>query len=60
MGCMALHPNGVYRAPCKKFRNDALLTLGRYMMDAQCWNGSDIVLGKVLRYSSDNPDHVWM
>ena len=57
---IALHPNGVYRPPYPEFRDDVLLTLGRCMMDGQCWDGTDIVLGNVLRLSNDNPRHVWM
>jgi hypothetical protein len=47
-GFIALHPNGVHRAPYAGFRDDVLMTLGRCMMDAQCWKGSDIVVGRVL------------
>ncbi len=30
------------------------------MMDSQCWNGSDIALGKVLCRSDNNPNRVWI
>lgn len=59
-GFMAIYPNGIYREPYKGFREDVLLTLGRCMMDSMCWNGSDIAIGKVLRQSNNNPNHVWV
>lgn len=57
---MAIYPNGVYRGPYKGFHEDALRTLGRSIMDSECWNGSDIAIGKVLRRSNDNPNQVWV
>ena len=33
---MAVYPNGVHREPYKGFREDALLTLGRSIMDSEC------------------------
>jgi hypothetical protein len=59
-GFMAIYPNGVYREPYKGFHEDALLTLGRCIMDGECWNGSDIAIGKVLRRSNNNPNKVWV
>lgn len=59
-GFMAIYPNGVYREPYKGFHEDALLTLGRCTMDSECWNGSDIAVGKVLRRSNNNPNQVWL
>jgi len=59
-GFMALYPNGVYREPYRGFRDDALLTLSRCMMDGQCWIGSDIAIGTILRRSNNNPNRVWM
>lgn len=59
-GFMAIYPNGIVREPYEGFREDALLTLGRCMMDSACWNGSEIALGKVLRRSNDNPNRVWV
>lgn len=50
-GFMAVHPNGVHRTSCAGLRDDALLTLGRCMMDAQCWNDADIVPGQLLHQS---------
>ncbi|GAA7769364.1 MULTISPECIES: hypothetical protein [Cupriavidus] len=57
---MAVYPNGIYQEPYKGFRDDALLTLGRCMMDSQCWDGSDISLGNVLHRSNNNPNRVWV
>jgi hypothetical protein len=56
---MALYPNGVHREPYKGFRNDALLTLGRCMMDQECWEGSNIAIGRILCPSDNNPNRVW-
>ena len=57
---MAIYPNGVYREPYKGFRDDALMTLGRSIMDRQCWNSSNIAIGNVLRRSNNNPAKVWI
>ena len=57
---MALYPNGVHREPYKGFRDDALSTLGCAIMDAECWDGADIAIGKVLRRSNNNPAQVWI
>lgn len=57
---IALYPNGVYREPYKGFRADALSTLGRAIMDTECWDGADIAIGKVLRRSNNNPAQVWI
>lgn len=57
---IALYPNGLYRAPYPAFRDDVLLTLGRCMMDRDCWNGSDITIGKILRRSNNNPNRIWL
>ncbi len=57
---MALYPNGVYREPYKGFRDDALSTLGRAIMDGECWDSADIAIGKVLRRSNNNPNQVWV
>lgn len=57
---MAIYPNGVYREPYRGFHEDALRTLGRSIMDSECWNGSDIAIGKMLRRSNDNPNQVWV
>ena len=58
-GFMAMYPNGVVREPYKGFHKDALLTLGRSIMDCECWSGPDVAIGKVLHHSNDNPNQVW-
>ena len=60
VGFMALYPNGVYREPYKGFRDDSLLTLGRCMMDGECWDGSNIAIGRILRCSDNNPNRMWV
>ena len=57
---MALYPDGVVDEPYKGFRDDALQTLGRCIMDGVCWNGSEIVVGNVLHPSNNNPAQVWL
>jgi len=58
-GFMAVYPNGIQDAPYARFREDALLTLGCAIMDSQCWNGSEIVVGSILHRSNNNPNRVW-
>src|SRR5262249_17997529 len=50
---------GVCTAPYKTFREDVLDTLGRCMMEPQCWSGREIVIGEMLRRDNDNPAGVW-
>lgn len=57
---MAIYPEGITREPYGGFYNDALCTLGRCIMDSECWSGTDIVIGKVLRRSNNNPNRVWV
>lgn len=59
-GFMAMYPNGVYREPYKGFHEDALLTLGRSIMDSDCWSGAEVAIGKMLRRSNNNPNQVWI
>lgn len=58
-GFVALYPNGIHNAPYPDFEHDALLTLGRCMMEPQCWAGSEIVVGAFLHRSNNNPNRVW-
>jgi hypothetical protein len=58
-GFFALHPNGISVAPYREFPDDALLTLGRCIMDEQCWNGTEVAIGNILHRSNHNPGHVW-
>ena len=55
----ALYPNGIYRAPYPEFRDDVLNTLGRCVMEPDCWDGTDIVVGRMLHRSNNNPNKVW-
>lgn len=56
---IAVYPNGGRIAPYKKFHEDALLTIGRCMMEPGCWNGGAIAIGEVLHRSNRNPAGVW-
>jgi hypothetical protein len=56
---IALYPAGVDHEPYRGFRGDALLTLGRMMMDAHCWDGDDIRVGSMLHRSNNNPNRIW-
>lgn len=58
-GFIALYPNGVGSAPYDQFRDDALRTIGKCIMDEHCWNGPDIFVEPVLPRSNSNPAHVW-
>jgi hypothetical protein len=57
---MALYRHDIHPEPYKGFREDALSTLGRCMMDSSCWNGGDIVVGNLLHRSNRNPRQVWL
>lgn len=56
---IALYPNGIHRPPYPEFQEDVLLTLGRCMMERQCWSGDSIVVGSFLHRSNNNPNQVW-
>jgi hypothetical protein len=58
-GFIALYSNGINVGPYPQFRSDALVTLGRCMMEARCWNRSEIVVGSMLHRSNNNPNRVW-
>lgn len=58
-GFIALYPNGVRNAPYPGFQQDALLTLGRCIMQPACWNDGEIVVGSMLHRSNNNPNRVW-
>lgn len=58
-GFIALYPNGIHRPPYPQFQEDVPLTLGRCMMDRECWNGEEIVMGTLLHRSNRNPNQVW-
>jgi hypothetical protein len=54
-----VYPNGVYRPPYAQFLEDALQTLGRCIMDPNCWDGDEVVVGSFLHRSNNNPNKVW-
>ncbi len=54
------YPEGVIREPYRGFQEDALRTLGSCIMDKQCWNGREIVIGCVLWPSNNNPKGIWL
>lgn len=58
-GFCAIYPNGMQVVPYKNFREDALLTLGRFMMEPQCWRGRDVEIGEMLHRDNHNPAGVW-
>jgi len=58
-GFMVMYPNGVRNPRYKNFESDVLQTLGRCMMEANCWNGSEVVLGAFLHRSNKNPNQIW-
>ena len=53
---VAIYPNGVHSAPYPEFLDDALLTLGRSVMEPECWAGNEIVIGSFLHRSNNNPN----
>lgn len=46
---MTQYPCGIVDAPYRLFREDALDTLGRAMMEPACWHDGRIVVGTLLR-----------
>jgi len=56
---LALYPNGIHKPPYPEFQHDVLSTLGRCMMEPQCWSGGEIVVGSFLHRSNNNPNRVW-
>lgn len=59
-GFVAQYPNGIHQSPYPKFEQDVLATLGRCMMEPQCWSGREIVVGSFLQRSNNNPNQVWL
>lgn len=57
---MAIYPEGIVCEPYAGFHEDALCTLGRCIMDSECWSGTDIVIGKALRRANNHPHRVWV
>ncbi|MDB5870733.1 MAG: hypothetical protein JWQ07_175 [Ramlibacter sp.] len=55
----ALYPEDVIDEPYRGFKADALVTLGRCMMNYDCWEGDQIKVGRILHRSNDNPNRIW-
>lgn len=53
------YPDCVSNEPYVGFKEDAINTLGKCIMDAECWNENKIVMGKVLCSSNNNPARYW-
>ena len=58
-GFVSQYPNGIHRAPYPEFGQDVLSTLGRCVMEPQCWNEDQIVIGSFLQRSNNNPAQTW-
>jgi hypothetical protein len=58
-GFIAQHPHGIDEEPYQGFRNDALDTLGRCLMDGACWRDGDIVVGSILHRTNAWPSQNW-
>lgn len=55
----SMYPNGINPAPYRQFTDDILKTLGCCMMVPECWDGDDIIVGRILHRSNNNPNKVW-
>lgn len=53
------YPEGIEKEPYKGFRDDMLCTLGKCIMDDICWDDEEIVIGRILCPSNNNPNRVW-
>jgi hypothetical protein len=58
-GFISQYPSGITQEPYPGFQDDCILTLGRCMMDEQCWNGEEVRLGSMLHRSNRNPAQIW-
>ncbi|RXR03539.1 hypothetical protein [Pseudoxanthomonas composti] len=56
---MTQYPNGIHRQPYPGFGEDVLATLGRCVMEPQCWSADQIVVGTFLHRSNNNPARTW-
>ncbi len=52
---MNIHPAKIEGRIYKDFREDALNTLGKSIMDPECWNGKNIAMCKILNSCNHNP-----
>lgn len=55
---MTHYPRGVVDAPYRLFREDALNTLGRAIMDPACWREGRVVAGAILQRRK-RPSGLW-
>lgn len=53
------YPNGISRELYRGFRADALATLGRCMMDGECWKDGRIIPGRFLHRQYNPGACVW-
>jgi hypothetical protein len=58
-GFFTLYPEDSIDEPYRGFKADALVTLGRCMMDQECWEADEIKVGRTLHRSNNNPNRVW-
>lgn len=58
-GFVATYPSGTEQAPYGRFKEDVVLTLGKAIMDASCWQGTNIRIGTMLHRSDNCPAKVW-
>jgi hypothetical protein len=58
-GFFSQYLEGVNNEPYQGFLEDTLNTLGKTIMDRQCWQGTNIVIGRILQPSNNNPNKVW-
>lgn len=56
---ISLYFDGVTREPYKGFRRDALNTLGRSLMNPECWDGERIRIGRFLHRDYNPRVGVW-
>lgn len=56
---IAIYPDGIEGEPYRGFRDDAIATLGKCLMEPRCWNGSEVAVGEMLHRSCNNPAGIW-
>lgn len=49
----------MHKLPYPQFHTDVLKTLGRCMMEPDCWTDDNIAIGNILHRSNNNPNKVW-
>ena len=58
-GFITQYPDGINNQPYKGFQTDVLNTLGKCIMDEECWNCNNITKRGILWPSNKNPNKVW-